>query len=73
MIPEIHPMPDDIRKALKDRGLYGKYEERPPYQQNDYIGWIDQAKREGTRDKRIRHMLDELEAGGLYMKTRWTG
>ena len=66
-------MPDDIRKALKDRGLYARYEERPPYQQNDYIGWIDQAKREETRDKRIKHMLDELEAGGLYMKMRWTG
>lgn len=70
---EIHPMPDDIRKALKDRDLYGKYEERPPYQQNDYIGWIGQAKRDETRQRRIDQMLDELQAGGLYMKMRWTG
>ncbi|MDV6329764.1 YdeI/OmpD-associated family protein [Asticcacaulis sp. 201] len=70
---DIHPMPDDIRRLLKDRGLYDTYEGRPPYQQNDYIGWIDRAKREETRQKRIDQMLDELEAGGLYMKMRWTG
>ncbi|HTM83048.1 YdeI/OmpD-associated family protein [Asticcacaulis sp.] len=70
---EIHPMPEDIRKLLKDRGLYDRYEARPPYQQNDYLGWIAQARREGTRHKRIEQMLDELEVGGLYMKMRWTG
>lgn len=70
---EIHPMPEDVRKLLKDRGLYDRYEARPPYQQNDYLGWIEQAKREGTRQNRIEQMLDELEAGGLYMKMRWNG
>ena len=70
---EIHPMPEDIRTLLKDRGLYDRYEARPPYQQNDYLGWIAQAKREGTRHNRIEQMLDELDAGGLYMKMRWTG
>ena len=70
---EIHPMPEDVRKLLKDRGLYDHYEARPPYQQNDYLGWIEQAKREGTRHNRIEQMLDELEAGGLYMKMRWNG
>ncbi|HTN40775.1 MAG TPA: YdeI/OmpD-associated family protein, partial [Asticcacaulis sp.] len=63
-------MPDDVRKLLKDRGLYHRYEARPPYQQNDYLGWIEQAKREGTRHNRIEQMLDELKAGGLYMKMR---
>jgi uncharacterized protein YdeI (YjbR/CyaY-like superfamily) len=70
---EIHPMPEDIRQLLKGRGLYDRYEARPPYQQNDYLGWIGQARREGTRSKRIEQMLDELEVGGLYMKMRWTG
>ncbi len=70
---EIHPMPEDIRKLLKDRGLYDRYEARPPYQQNDYLGWIGEARREGTRHKRIEQMLDELKVGGLYMKMRWTG
>jgi len=70
---EIHPIPDDVRQLLHERGLWEAYQSRPPYQQNDYIGWIEQAKREDARDRRIHQMLDELEAGGLYMKMRWTG
>jgi uncharacterized protein YdeI (YjbR/CyaY-like superfamily) len=61
-------MPDFVREALVDRGLMDAYEDRPPYQQNDYIGWIMQAKREKTRLKRLDQMLFELERGDLYMK-----
>jgi uncharacterized protein YdeI (YjbR/CyaY-like superfamily) len=70
---DIHPISDDIRQLLHDHSLWEAYQARPPYQQNDYIGWIEQAKREGTRQNRIEQMLDELKAGGLYMKMRWTG
>ncbi len=45
-----------------------EYSERPAYQQNDYIGWIDRAKLQETKAKRLHQMLDELEAGGVYMK-----
>lgn len=44
------------------------YKARPPYQQNDYIGWITRAKLEATRNKRLAQMLDELERGDAYMK-----
>ena len=47
------------------------YGARPPYQQNDYIGWITRAKRKETRRRRLDQMLDELEAGDLYMRMRW--
>jgi uncharacterized protein YdeI (YjbR/CyaY-like superfamily) len=70
---EIHPIPDDIRQLLDRRGLWEAYQARPPYKKNDYIGWIEQAKRTDTRDRRINQMLDELKAGGFYMKMRWTG
>jgi uncharacterized protein YdeI (YjbR/CyaY-like superfamily) len=63
-----HPMPDFVKRALEERGLMGAYKERPAYQQNDYIGWINQAKRQETKEKRLRQMLDELEMGGVYMK-----
>jgi dienelactone hydrolase len=43
------------------------YQSRPPYQQNDYVGWITRARRPETRDKRLAQMLDELEGGTLYM------
>ena len=46
------------------------YQKRPAYQQNDYIGWINRAKRQETKEKRLRQMLEELEAGGIYMKMK---
>ena len=63
-----YPMPEFIFEALLERGLMGAYEARPPYQQNDYIGWITRAKREQTIQKRLNQMLDELERGDKYMK-----
>ena len=66
-----YTMPDFVRKALDQRKLMPAYRERPPYQQNDYIGWINRAKREETRQKRLNQMLDELEKGDVYMKMAW--
>ncbi|WP_437967919.1 YdeI/OmpD-associated family protein [Sorangium sp. So ce260] len=65
-----HPMPDFIKDALKERGLMDAYKERPAYQQNDYIGWINQAKHQETKEKRLHQMLDELAAGGVYMNMK---
>jgi uncharacterized protein YdeI (YjbR/CyaY-like superfamily) len=62
-----YPMPDFVLKALKERHLTAAYEERPAYQQNDYIGWITRARRQETKEKRLHQMLDELERGGVYM------
>ncbi len=47
------------------------YNSRPPYQRNDYIGWIQRAKLEATRQKRLNLMLDELKRGDVYMKMKW--
>jgi len=60
-------MPDFILKSLEERGLVALYKSRPPYQQNDYIGWITRDKRVETRLKRLNQMLDELRAGTSYM------
>lgn len=65
-----HPMPPDVYSALEERSLLVAYRARPDYQQNDYIGWINQAKREATRAKRLCQMLDELERGDVYMKMK---
>jgi uncharacterized protein YdeI (YjbR/CyaY-like superfamily) len=64
-------MPDYVRDALVERGLMDAYRERPPYQRNDYLGWIARAKRPATQEKRLAQMLDELEAGDRYMKMAW--
>ena len=64
----IHPIPDSVLKALKENKLFDEYEARPPYQRNDYIGWITRAKREETKQKRLNQMIDELMRGDSYMK-----
>ena len=69
----VHPMPAFVRKALTERGLMDAYRRRPPYQQNDYVGWITRAKREETQLRRLEQMLDELAAGDSYMKMGWRG
>lgn len=64
-------MPEFVRKALTERGLMEACRERPPYQQNDYLGWISRAKQEATKQKRLNQMLEELAAGDRYMKMKW--
>jgi uncharacterized protein YdeI (YjbR/CyaY-like superfamily) len=61
----------DIRERLKSSGTRTAYNERPPYQRNDYLIWIDQAKKPETRERRIRQMIDELRRGDVYMKMAW--
>lgn len=67
----IHPMPEFVEHALLKRALMDVYRSRPAYQQNDYIGWIMRAKRDTTTQKRLNQMLEELEAGDVYMKMAW--
>ncbi len=64
-------MPPEVERALEDAGLMEVYQARPPYQRNDYLGWIDRAKRPGTKARRLQQMLDELEQGDVYMKMAW--
>jgi len=64
-------MPDYVCDELKKHDLMNIYNERPPYQRNDYISWITRAKKEETRLKRLYQMIDELKDGGLYMKMNY--
>ena len=66
-----YEMPDFIENALQRRGLMDAYLARPPYQRNDYIGWITRARLTTTRQKRLKQMLDELKKGNAYMKMKW--
>lgn len=67
----LNPMPDDVATRLARAGLQAAYDARPPFQRNDYLGWIARAKRPETREKRIAQMLDELADGTRYMKMPW--
>jgi uncharacterized protein YdeI (YjbR/CyaY-like superfamily) len=66
-----NPMPRFVRCALEERDLMGQYRARPPYQRNDYLGWITRAKRDETQQRRLDQMLDELERGDVYMNMSW--
>lgn len=67
----LQAMPAAVESALIERGLMEAYRARPDYQQNDYLGWINRAKRAETKERRLEQMLDELERGGVYMKMDW--
>jgi uncharacterized protein YdeI (YjbR/CyaY-like superfamily) len=69
---DINPMPKHIRELLIRQGLMERYKARPPYQQNDYLGWISRAKLETTKQKRIQQMVEELKLGDRYMNMRWS-
>ncbi|MBF0543224.1 MAG: YdeI/OmpD-associated family protein [Candidatus Riflebacteria bacterium] len=63
----IHEIPEFVLVALKNENLLEDFHARPPYQQNDYIGWIIRAKLEKTKMKRLSQMLEELRQGDEYM------
>lgn len=67
----VHPMTLEVEQALDASDLWATYDARPAYQRNDYLGWIDQAKREDTHRKRLGQMLSELEDGDVYMGMGW--
>jgi len=66
-------MPDWVREALEEGGVMAAYQARPPYQRNDYLWWINAAKTEATRRRRLARMLDELRSGDRYMGMPWRG
>jgi uncharacterized protein YdeI (YjbR/CyaY-like superfamily) len=66
-----NPMPEFVREALEEQCLMDAYRARPPYQRNDYLGWINRARREDTKMKRLQQMLGELAGGRLYMNMSW--
>ncbi len=67
----IQKMPADVRRALADTKLGAAYRARPAYQQNDYLSWINRAKRPETKRKRLAVMLEDLRRGGRYMGMRY--
>jgi uncharacterized protein YdeI (YjbR/CyaY-like superfamily) len=68
---DLQPMPDFVAEALDGAGLREAYDARPPYQRNDYLGWINRATRRETKERRLAVMLAELRAGEGYMMMPW--
>ncbi|MCY4619434.1 MAG: YdeI/OmpD-associated family protein [Chloroflexi bacterium] len=64
-------MSPEVERALLDHELLEAYEARPDYQRNDYLGWINRARRSETKERRLQQMLAELARGDVYMKMDW--
>ena len=67
---KINSMPENVKKALQKHHVMEDYLSRPDYQRNDYLGWIERAKKEETKEKRLKQMIEELKKGGVYMKMK---
>ena len=62
-------MPADVKLALEENALRADFDHRPAYQRNDYLLWITRSSRADIRLKRLNQMLQELEKGGVFMRT----
>jgi len=55
---------NDIKEALQaNPAALSIFEGLPPSHQNEYLNWIDEAKRDETRKRRIAGMIDRLVQG----------
>ena len=60
----VHRLPGDLRDALvADPEALGAWKDITPLARNEFICWVEDAKRAGTRERRIRRTLEELEEG----------
>src|SRR6202167_5269561 len=62
--PSVSVIPSYIEKPLKANSrAWDYFEQLSPSYRRAYIAWIDSAKREETREKRVREAVSLLAAG----------
>ena len=60
----VHRLPRDMRAALLDNGTaLSAWRDITPLARNEFICWVEDAKQEKTRERRIRRTQEELEEG----------
>ena len=60
----VHPLPADLRAALSgDSHALAAWQDITPLARNEFVCWIDDAKQQATRERRIRIALDKLRNG----------
>ena len=60
----VHTMPKDLRAALVENGAaLAAWKDITPLARNEFICWVEDAKQEKTRERRIRRTQEELEEG----------
>jgi hypothetical protein len=60
----VHKLPADLREALIDNSpALVAWKDITPLARNEFICWVEDAKQEKTRERRIRRTQEELEEG----------
>jgi uncharacterized protein YdeI (YjbR/CyaY-like superfamily) len=60
----VHPIPDDLRSALvANTTALDAWMDITPLARNEFICWVEDAKQQATRQRRIRRTQEELEEG----------
>lgn len=60
----VHRLPADLREALIGNEVaLAAWKDITPLARNEFICWVEDAKQEKTRERRIRRTQKELEEG----------
>lgn len=60
----VHELPGDLRAALiADTDALDAWRDITPLARNEFICWVEDAKQDQTRQRRVRRTLEELEEG----------
>ena len=60
----VHKLPADLRKALiANPTALDAWNDITPLARNEFICWVEDAKQQMTRERRIRRTQEELEEG----------
>src|SRR5690349_12101743 len=69
----VHELPADLREALiANATALEAWKDITPLARNEFICWVEDAKREATRERRIRRTQEEIE-DGLRRPCCWPG
>lgn len=60
----IHQLPTDFQKILySDKNALATWQNITPLARNEWICWIESAKKQETRDRRIERACNDLKSG----------
>ena len=70
---EVHELPSDLHEALlANPTALAAWTDITPLARNEFICWVEDAKQQATRERRIRRTREELE-DGMRRPCCWPG
>ncbi len=69
----VHIIPTDLRKSLtSDRAALAIWNDLTPLARNEWICWVIFVKKDETRSKHIKRLVNELKEG-MHRPCCWIG